>query len=218
MVLKSSSLALIAFSLSAPLAAQPQIARTSVAALPGAPRLEASRNTLQVATYLQTFKSVVKIGFPDGTDASLNAQLIGVNPEFAWSRRGDSDQWGFGFGFFAGTAEIGRSISEKFEGNLQDFDYQADNLKVFGGEISATYLLLPSFQNVALGVKVPVRYLRSSWPVPAAGYSVTPQHDFSVSYLLETRLERERVTWIQNFGFYKKWGNVLWSLGLSYRL
>jgi|GEM_PF-5508923 len=166
---------------------------------------------------LQTFKTRVTVHFPNGETAALNVQLIGALPEFSYSWRTSHSEWGFGVGAFMGTAEIGRSLAEQKSGDLVGFDYQANNLKIFGGEVSLFYLLRPVYKNVALGVKMPLRWQKTSWPLPGEDYSVTPQNDLSLSYLLEARVERDSITWIQSFGFYKKWGNILWSLGASYR-
>jgi hypothetical protein len=174
-----------------------------------------SRRSGHVGLMIQNIRTTSKVTLPDGRSTSLNVFIIGALPfgELRWQH--EHFEWGLTLGLFVGQAEIGRSLSEKQ--TLDNFDYQADGVPVFGTEAAAFVLYRPSFKNVALGLRVPVRWSHSPWPIPSTGYQVEPQQSVRAMYLFETRLEREHVAWIQSIGLYQKWGDVLWSLGASYR-
>ena len=174
-----------------------------------------SRRSGHVGLMIQNIRTTSVVTLPDGRSTSLNVFVIGALPfgELRWQYQ--RFEWGLTLGLFVGQAEIGRSLSEKQ--TLDNFDYQADGVPVFGTEAAAFVMYRPSFKNVALGLRVPVRWSRSPWPIPATGYHVEPQQSVRAMYLFETRLEREHVAWIQSIGLYQKWGDVLWSLGASYR-
>ncbi len=169
------------------------------------------------ALYFQTFKSKSSVTVPGSKSATLNTQTVGIVPEISLRWKGRSSEWGGGAGLFIGRAEIGRSLSEQQSTELKGFNFQADNVTAMGAELSLFYLFRPSFKNVALGFKVPVRFMNNQWPTPAVGYEVESKTDLSVSFLLEGRLERGDFALIQNIGFYKDLGDILWSLGVGYQ-
>jgi hypothetical protein len=182
-------------------------------------RRSPTRSNLEVGASLLTFKSKGALIIPDEEEVYLTAQFVGVQPEISYRWRSDHLEFALGLGIFTGMGELGLSYSEKVSATWSETgNYQASNVFVIGGEVSPSLLYRPNSKNASIGLKLPFNYLRHPWPVPEADVKVVPQSGFSMSYLLEVRLERDAFTFFQNIGLHKKWGNVAWAIGASYRL
>ncbi len=167
--------------------------------------------------YLQTIRTKYTVTLPSESTTSISGNTTGMAAEISrnWYR-GRSVYSAAAAGFW-GISEIGRSSDERNNGDLNNFEYQAKNIISLGGEASFAYLIAPFDATNWIGVKMPIRWTHTPVPQPPdTTYTVGPINKISVSYLLEARLQTGPFTWIQNYGIYGSWGNIIWSLGMSY--
>lgn len=172
----------------------------------------------EVALSVQTFKTVGTLKFPAKPSAQMQAQAMGIMAESGYRLCRGKWEWALSGGGFLGTGELGKSLLED-QGSMKGITYKASSVLIFGGHISPAVFFRPSSKSVSVGIKLPISWVKTNWPVPPdPGYNVLPRSTFAGSLLLETRLERDRFTVIQNVGFYKKWGAISWAMGIGYQL